>query len=109
MLRLGDLIRTLAPQAVPADPVSRTPRHGDGGAVEKVGSNNGRPLHGKPRVDPMSGPVLHPPTGGQPAPETAILRDGRSVDLVPLAHEICRRFQGEYTDEQSRYGDAGQA
>ncbi len=31
------------------------------------------------------------------------------MPLVPLAQEICRRYREEFPDEQTRYGDAGNA
>ena len=46
---------------------------------------------------------------GAPAPGTATLGDGTSVDLRALAHEICDRYRTEFPDEQQRYGDAGAA
>ena len=50
---------------------------------------------------------LDPPSG-QPPPTEAVLA-GEPLDLLPLAREICRRYRGEYPDEQERYGDAGNA
>lgn len=32
---------------------------------------------------------------------------GPTLDLFPLATEICRRYRQEFPDEQGRYGDAG--
>jgi hypothetical protein len=52
--------------------------------------------------------VTEPPSGA-PAPVTATLREGRSLDLHALAEEICRRYRAEFPDEQERYGDAGVA
>ena len=49
------------------------------------------------------------PPSGTPAPVTATLREGRSLDLRSLAEEICRRYRAEFPDEQERYGDAGLA
>jgi len=37
------------------------------------------------------------------------LGDGTELDLQSLAREICRRYREEFPDEQSRYGDAGEA
>jgi hypothetical protein len=37
------------------------------------------------------------------------ISEGRSLDLLSLAREICRRYQIEYPDELERYGDAGNA
>lgn len=34
---------------------------------------------------------------------------GETIDLVPLAAEICRRYREEFPDEQDRYGEAGEA
>jgi hypothetical protein len=48
--------------------------------------------------------------GGQEAPTSIRLGEvGESVDIEPLASEICRRYQIEFPDEQGRYGAAGQA
>jgi len=41
-----------------------------------------------------------------PPPATSEI-DGRRVDLVALADEVCRRYELEYPDEQERYGEAG--
>jgi hypothetical protein len=46
------------------------------------------------------------PSGGTPPPATATLEDGEVLHLAPLAHEISRRFQAEYPDEEARYGEA---
>ena len=43
---------------------------------------------------------------GTPPPATSEI-DGRRVDLVALADEVCRRYELEYPDEQERYGEAG--
>ena len=32
---------------------------------------------------------------------------GESIELVPLAEEICARYRAEFPDERDRYGDAG--
>lgn len=49
-----------------------------------------------------------PPSGANPPTEmrTAI---GAVIDLLPLAHETCRRYRDEFPDEAERYGPAGQA
>jgi len=52
---------------------------------------------------------LLPPSGGDPAPVSAVLADGRALDLVALATEICRRYREEFPDEEERYGEAGNA
>ncbi len=49
------------------------------------------------------------PPSGQPPPVTAELPDGETLELRPLAQEICRRYRAEFPDEQERYGDAGMA
>jgi hypothetical protein len=51
---------------------------------------------------------LRPPRGGTPPPVLAHL-GGQPIDLVALAGEICDRYHAHYTDEQERYGPAGQA
>jgi hypothetical protein len=51
---------------------------------------------------------LEPP-GGEPPPATVTLGSGDQIDLVSLAEAICRRYQGEFPDEQERYGEAGAA
>jgi hypothetical protein len=56
---------------------------------------------------PGSRRLLRPPSGGTPPPETATLPDGKTVELRPLAVEVCRRYRDEYPDEAARYGDAG--
>jgi len=48
-----------------------------------------------------------PPSGTQ-APRVASGPDGE-IDLVALAHEVCRRYDGEFPDERERYGPAGMA
>jgi hypothetical protein len=50
---------------------------------------------------------LRPPGGAAP-PGSVSMRGNATFDLVPLAQEICRRYQLEFPDEQERYGDAGQ-
>ena len=47
------------------------------------------------------------PPSGHPAPVSARLRDGATLDLRALAEEICTRYRAEFPDEQARYGDAG--
>ena len=49
------------------------------------------------------------PPSGQPPPVTAELRGGGTLELRPLAREICRRYRAEFPDEEERYGDAGMA
>ena len=49
------------------------------------------------------------PPSGQPPPEHATAADGASIALRPLAEEICRRYRGEFPDEDERYGEAGVA
>jgi len=48
------------------------------------------------------------PPSGTPPPIVAEL-GGRPVDLAALAVEICDRYHAHYTDEEERYGPAGQA
>lgn len=55
--------------------------------------------------DPVSG-RLQPPSG-YPAPTEASLGDDTTLQLQPLAQEICRRYREEFPDEQARYGEAG--
>jgi len=50
--------------------------------------------------------MLRPPSG-MPPPATAQIA-GRRVDLAAAAAEICRRYYEHYTDEDERYGPAGQ-
>jgi hypothetical protein len=40
---------------------------------------------------------------------SAVLADGRPLDLVVLATAICRRYREEFPDEEQRYGEAGNA
>ncbi|MGA2928899.1 MAG: hypothetical protein ABSG43_23485 [Solirubrobacteraceae bacterium] len=47
------------------------------------------------------------PPSGAPPPELALTSDGQSIDLRPLAGEICRRYRNEFPDEDERYGPAG--
>jgi hypothetical protein len=49
---------------------------------------------------------LQPPSG-LPAPTSAELPDGITIQLLPLAEEVCRRYREEFPDEEQRYGDAG--
>jgi hypothetical protein len=57
----------------------------------------------------VSARPLLPPSGGDAAPVSAVLADGRALDLVMLATAICRRYREEFPDEEQRYGEAGQA
>jgi hypothetical protein len=57
----------------------------------------------------VSARPLLPPSGGDAAPESAVLADGHTLDLVVLATEVCRRYREEFADEAQRYGDAGNA
>jgi hypothetical protein len=50
--------------------------------------------------------VTEPPTG-YPAPASAQLHNGPTLELRALAREICARYRAEYPDEEERYGDAG--
>jgi hypothetical protein len=52
--------------------------------------------------------VTEPPSG-YPPPVSAELAGVEALDLVALAEEICRRYRGEFPDEEERYGDAGMA
>ncbi|MBA2558664.1 MAG: hypothetical protein H0V07_02035 [Propionibacteriales bacterium] len=55
----------------------------------------------------MTARRLEPP-GGDPPPTRAWLGDGdSSIELLPLARKICRRYRQEFPDEVERYGDAG--
>jgi hypothetical protein len=47
-----------------------------------------------------------PPSGATP-PAEVHLSDGTSVDLRPIAREICARYRTEFPDEDRRYGPAG--
>jgi len=49
---------------------------------------------------------LRPP-GGTPPPVVAEL-GGPPIDLPLLAREICDRYHAHYTDEEERYGPAGE-
>ena len=51
---------------------------------------------------------LSPPSG-EPPPTEAALGPDLTLELLPLAQEICRRYRHEFPDEQGRYGDAGNA
>jgi hypothetical protein len=54
----------------------------------------------------MSRPM--PPTGASP-PADVQTAGGATVELVPIAHEICGRYRAEFPDETERYGPAGEA
>src|SRR5688572_30246266 len=58
----------------------------------------------------MSSPSrrLAPPTGAA-APLEVPAPDDSVVDLRSLAKQVCARYRSEFSDEQERYGDAGQA
>lgn len=45
--------------------------------------------------------------GGASAPTAIRTQDGRLIDLIPVANEICRRYHLEFSDEADRYGEAG--
>jgi hypothetical protein len=47
-----------------------------------------------------------PPSGAIP-PAEAYHSDGTPIDLLGLAHQICRRYRAEYPDENERYGESG--
>jgi hypothetical protein len=49
------------------------------------------------------------PPSGWPPPIEAKAPGGRTIDLLALAREVCRRYRAEYADEQRRYGDVGVA
>ena len=55
----------------------------------------------------MSEARTQPPTGK--APSTADVAGGSTLELEPLAREVCRRYSGEFPDEDERYGPAGRA
>jgi hypothetical protein len=57
----------------------------------------------------MNGGRLRPPSGGDEAPRTSppLGPHGPSLDLIPLATEICQRYRRQFPDETKRYGDAG--
>ena len=46
---------------------------------------------------------------GDPPPSSEELPDGTTLQLVPLAEEVCRRYRAEHPDEATRYGPAGVA
>jgi hypothetical protein len=54
----------------------------------------------------MSRPM--PPSGASP-PADVQTAGGATVDLVPIAREICGRYHAEFPDENERYGPAGEA
>ena len=47
-----------------------------------------------------------PPSGATP-PVEVHLPDGTSIDLRPIAREICAHYRTEFPDEEERYGPAG--
>lgn len=49
---------------------------------------------------------FEPPSGACP-PTSEELPDGTTLQLTPLAEEVCRRYRQEFPDEEQRYGDAG--
>ncbi|MEO5634141.1 hypothetical protein [Gaiella sp.] len=49
-----------------------------------------------------------PPSGANPPPEMRT-SSGAVIELLPIAHEICRRYHDEFADEYERYGPEGQA
>jgi len=49
------------------------------------------------------------PPGGASAPLEMRTPAGTVIELLPIAHEICRRYHEEFADEHERYGPAGQA
>ncbi|MGO9751874.1 MAG: hypothetical protein ACLP8S_05980 [Solirubrobacteraceae bacterium] len=51
---------------------------------------------------------VEPPSGAIP-PQAFELADGTTVDLGPLAQQLCRDYFGLYPDDIERYGPAGQA
>jgi hypothetical protein len=51
---------------------------------------------------------LEPP-GGFPPPTSASIGDGATLQLQPLAREVCRQYAVEFPDEGQRYGPAGTA
>lgn len=56
----------------------------------------------------MSDRRLSPP-GGEPPPATVTTDSGEPIDLRALAEDVCRRYRREFSDEEARYGEAGQA
>jgi hypothetical protein len=51
---------------------------------------------------------LQPPDGNPP-PASVPIGDGATLQLEPLAREICRQYAREFPDEGERYGKAGRA
>lgn len=51
---------------------------------------------------------LRPPSGGTPPPVEVSYR-GATLELRPLAQEICRRYRAEFPDEAVPDGDARNA
>lgn len=57
----------------------------------------------------MSGEAGLQPPSGSPPPTSAQLPDGTTLQLRPLAEEVCRRYRQVFPDEEQRYGSAGVA
>jgi hypothetical protein len=51
--------------------------------------------------------TLRPPSGGTPPRATAVLANGTTCFLAPLAHDVARRHLDAFPDEADRYGPAG--
>jgi len=51
---------------------------------------------------------LQPPDGNPP-PASVPIGDGATLQLEPLAREICRQYAREFPDEGERYGKAWRA
>jgi hypothetical protein len=49
-----------------------------------------------------------PPSGASPPADIATA-GGATVELVPIAREICGHYRTEFPDETERYGPAGEA
>jgi hypothetical protein len=49
-----------------------------------------------------------PPTGATP-PRAFQLADGTTIDLGPLARQLCTSYYEAYPDDRERYGEAGLA
>ena len=50
--------------------------------------------------------TLRAPRGGMPPPATAVLPDGTTLFLAPLADDVTRQYGEEFPDTRDRYGDA---